>query len=127
MLVCCEFIVWSEECDDLTKSSWLPPICEGWPLSLEVEPNRPATLYATSSLGTYRSFNRGGTWERITSSDDPVVESIEALCEGKLVGASSRAGVLRLKTSYAPSPRRGLRRVVPTRESSKQKTRHEFR
>jgi len=110
MLICCELRVWSDECDAIAKTSG-PLSCEGGPRGFAVDPDRPYTVYATTKFGTYRSYNRGGKWERITGSEETNPEAIVAVADGLLFGASDRAGVLRLNTSPMPSPRRDGRRV----------------
>jgi photosystem II stability/assembly factor-like uncharacterized protein len=107
ILICC-----GAECDALTKTSG-PIICKGGSLGFAVDPDRPSTLYTTTSLGTYRSYNRGDKWERITGPDQTNPEAIAAAGDGLLLGASDRAGALRLRTSPVPSPRRPGRRASP--------------
>jgi len=97
-------------CNAPTKTSG-PVICEGGSLGFAVDPDRPYTLYTTTSLGTYRSYNRGATWERITEPDETNPEAIAAAGGGLILGASDRAGVLRLENSPEPPPRRPSRRV----------------
>jgi len=105
--ICC-----GAECDALTKTSG-PIICKGGSLGFAVDPDRPSTLYTTTSLGTYRSYNRGDRWERITGPDQTNPEAIAAAGDGLILGASERAGVLRLRTSPVPPPRRPGRRASP--------------
>ncbi len=112
MLICCKPQVWSDECDGLLKTSGPLP-CEGWPRGLAVDPDRPSTLYATTSLGTYRSYNRGGRWERIVGPEQTNPKTAIAVGNGLLLGASGSAGVLRLETSPVPPPRRPGRRASP--------------
>jgi len=98
------------------------PTCVGGPLGLAVDPNRPTTVYASTSLGTYRSYYRGERWELITDPEGTIVKSIKALGDGLLIGASGSAGVLRLSIPPRPSPRRPGRRALP-QGSSTPKTR----
>jgi photosystem II stability/assembly factor-like uncharacterized protein len=109
MYICCGP---DTECDGLTKTSG-PATCEGGSQRLAVDPDRPSTVYTSTSFGTYRSYYRGEKWELITGPEQPYVKSIKALGDGLLIGASGVAGVLRLKTSPAPSPRRPDRRASP--------------
>lgn len=117
MLICCEGQVWSEECDARLKT-FRPPTCEGWPNGLAVDPDRPSTVYATTSLGTYRSYNRGTRWELITDPEDLNAKSIYALGDGLLMGNSNSAGVLRLRVPPIPSPRRPGHRASPQGSST---------
>jgi photosystem II stability/assembly factor-like uncharacterized protein len=110
MTICC-LPVWSDECDDLTKSVYLG--CEGWPEGFAIDPDRPWTVYTATSLGTYRSYDRGGSWVRIIGPDETNPESIATVGRGVILGASERAGVLRLGTAPLRSPRRPSRRVAP--------------
>ena len=117
MLICCEMQIWSDECDGLLKT-FRPPTCEGWPRGLAVDPDRPSTLYATTSFGTYRSYNRGGRWERIVGPEQTNPKTAIAVGNGLLLGASDSAGVLRLETSPVPPPRRPARRALPNGPST---------
>ncbi len=110
MTVCCP-PAWSDECDEFTKSVFLG--CEGWPEGLAIDPNRPSTVYTATSLGTYRSYNRGENWELIIGPDKINPEAIVAVGDGLVLGASDRAGVLLLRTSPTPPPRRPSRRALP--------------
>ncbi|MFV2073217.1 MAG: WD40/YVTN/BNR-like repeat-containing protein [Thermoanaerobaculales bacterium] len=107
MLFCC-----GVECDALTKSSGSVS-CEGGPLGFAVDPDRPSTVFMSTSLGTYRSYNKGARWERITGPDQINPKAIVAAGNGLLLGASVSAGVLRLETSPVPPPRRPGRRASP--------------
>jgi hypothetical protein len=111
MTICC-LPAWSDECDEMTKSVALG--CEGWPEGLVVDPNRPSTVYTATSLGTYRSYNKGDSWELIIGPGEINPEVIIAVGDGLVLGASDRAGVLRLTTSPVPPPRRPGRRASPT-------------
>jgi len=113
--ICC-FPVWSDECDELTEPA--PFTCEGWPEGLAVDPNRPSTVYTATSLGTYRSYNQGDNWELIIGPDQINPEAIIAVGDGLVLGASDRAGVLRLTTSPVPPPRRPGRRALPQGSST---------
>jgi len=115
MTVCCP-PAWSDECDEFTKSVYLG--CEGWPEGLAIDPDRPSTVYTATSLGTYRSYNRGDRWERITGPDQTNPEAIAAAGDGLFLGASERAGVLRLEISPVPPPRRPGRRALPNGPST---------
>ena len=92
--------------------------CEGGPLGMAVDPDHRSTVYASTSLGTYRSYNRGEKWELIAGPEQAYVKSIKALGDGLLIGASGTAGVLRLRVQSAPSPRRPSRRVLPQGSST---------
>jgi photosystem II stability/assembly factor-like uncharacterized protein len=116
MLVCCEMLVWSDECDLRLKTSG-PLVCEGWPLDLAIDPGRPFAVYATTSFGTYRSLDRGETWWLITELLDSLVQTIEAPGNGQLMGTSRSAGVVRFTTERVPSQRPGGHRT-PTRQPS---------
>ncbi len=107
MFFCC-----GAECDALMKTSG-SETCEGGTLGLAIDPDWPSILYASTSLGTYRSYNKGRKWFRITEPDDTNPEAIVAAGDGLLLGASVSAGVLRLRVPPVPSPRRPGRRASP--------------
>ena len=112
MYICC-----GSQCDGLTEPSGYPT-CEGGSFGLAVDPDRPSTVYASTSFGTYRSFNRGERWELIAGPEQAYVKTIRALGDGLLIGASGSAGVLRLSVPPIPSPRRPGHRALPQGSNS---------
>jgi photosystem II stability/assembly factor-like uncharacterized protein len=117
MLVCCEIDgSWTDECDGIAKIATSGPLaCYGGTLGLAVDPEDPSTVYSTSVLGTYRSFNRGERWLRIgVGQEPPVARSLEALGDGVLLGTSLSSGVLEMRVTDPQRMRRGPGSVTPS-------------
>ena len=116
MLICCEYGSWSEECYDLTKAATSGPLrCEGGPLSMAVDPDRPHIVYATTVFGTYRGRGRGVSWERIDRGvETRVVHDLIAVGGRGPLGASSTSSVLNLEVVDPPPRRPALRRLRPS-------------
>jgi photosystem II stability/assembly factor-like uncharacterized protein len=117
MLYCCaEPGTWDEICGSLkqTKTSGGDE-CGGGPRAMTVDPDHPEIVYATTRGGTYRSSNRGFTWERIESNPEHRrVLGITAIGDNVLLGWSGSAGVLRMELDEPQRRRLPRHRVIPS-------------
>jgi hypothetical protein len=64
--------------------------------ALAIDPVAPATLYAATRVGVFKSFDRGGSWSRSGLFQQSPLASI-ALEPASVIGGGSSTGTVRLR------------------------------